>query len=239
MPSMSAGNRASMSLSIPMNFYSSTSLSSSTSNLNSDPNSTTPLSPRTLYAQTFDRPSSSRSLPSGRFARKNMKEMTGFGTTEEEFEALPIAVRRKVRRYIFLGWRRRSQEGYQEGGDSKKATAAECSDGWISRMESPITRCHSVVQVNSLETTPSSRQHLQRSASSYCDETAILVPDDRAVNCLPRQSGKLEFPTFPVGPSFPKLSTISVVSCLFLFKSIVRCSSRRPKNGRCGPHHLP
>ena len=25
-----------------------------------------------------------------------MKEMTGFGTTEEEFEALPIAVRRKV-----------------------------------------------------------------------------------------------------------------------------------------------
>jgi hypothetical protein len=101
-PSMSAGNRASMSLSIPMNFYSSTSLSSSTSNLNFDPNSTTPLSPRTLYAQTFDRPSSSRSLPSGRFARKNMKEMTGFGTTEEEFEALPIAVRRKVRQYVFL-----------------------------------------------------------------------------------------------------------------------------------------
>jgi len=98
-PSMSAGNRASMSLSIPMDFYSSTSLSSSTSNLNSDPNSTTPLSPRTLYAQTFDRPLSSRSLPSGRFARKNMKEMTGFGTTEEEFEALPIAVRRKVRQY--------------------------------------------------------------------------------------------------------------------------------------------
>lgn len=29
-----------------------------------------------------------------------MKEMTGFGTTEEEFEALPIAVRRKVRRDI-------------------------------------------------------------------------------------------------------------------------------------------
>jgi hypothetical protein len=176
-----------MSLSIPMNFYSSTSLSS-TSNLNFDPNSTTPLSPRTLYAQTFDRPLSSRSLPSGRFARKNMKEMTGFGTTEEEFEALPIAVRRKVRRYIFLGWRRGSQEVYQEGGDSKKAAAAECSDGWISRMESPITRCHSVVRVNSRETTPS-RQHLQRSASNYCNETAILVPDDRAVNCLPRQSG--------------------------------------------------
>ncbi len=55
-----------------------------------------PLSPRTLYAQCFDRPLSSRSLPSGRF-RKNMKDITGFGTTEEEFEALPIAVRRKVR----------------------------------------------------------------------------------------------------------------------------------------------
>jgi hypothetical protein len=30
--------------------------------------------------------------------------------------------------------------------------------------------------------------------------------------------------------------TMSVVSCLCLFKSIVRCSSRRLKNGRCGPH---
>ena len=56
-----------------------------------------PLSPRTLYAQSFDRPGSSQSLPSTRRFRKNMKEMTGFGTTEEEFEALPIAVRRKVR----------------------------------------------------------------------------------------------------------------------------------------------
>ncbi|KAG4425523.1 hypothetical protein IFR04_001442 [Cadophora malorum] len=54
-----------------------------------------PLSPRTLYAQSFDRPGSSQSLPSTRRFRKNMKEMTGFGTTEEEFEALPIAVRRK------------------------------------------------------------------------------------------------------------------------------------------------
>ena len=26
-----------------------------------------------------------------------MKDITGFGTTDEEFEALPIAVRRKVR----------------------------------------------------------------------------------------------------------------------------------------------
>lgn len=82
-------------------FYSSTTLSSSTSDLSNLININEPLSPRTLYAQSFDRPSSVRSLPSKRF-RKNMKEMTGFGTTEEEFEALPIAVRRKVRWDIFI-----------------------------------------------------------------------------------------------------------------------------------------
>lgn len=88
-------------------FYSSPTLSSSTSELHSS--SDTPLSPRALYAQsfdhnrtfTFDRPHSSQSLPSaGRF-RKNMKDITGFGTTDEEFEALPIAVRRKVRALLF------------------------------------------------------------------------------------------------------------------------------------------
>ncbi len=31
-----------------------------------------------------------------------MKEITGFATTEEEFEALPIAVRRKVRWAVFI-----------------------------------------------------------------------------------------------------------------------------------------
>ncbi len=77
-------------------FYSSATLSSSTSDLNSFNNTSEPLSPRLLYAQSFDRPSSARSLPSSKRFRKNMKEMTGFGTTEEEFEALPIAVRRKV-----------------------------------------------------------------------------------------------------------------------------------------------
>ena len=86
----------------PQPFYISPSLSSSTSDLN--PNSATLLSTRALYALsfdqnatfTFDRPHSSQSLPSaGRF-RKNMKDITGFGTTDEEFEALPIAVRRKV-----------------------------------------------------------------------------------------------------------------------------------------------
>ncbi|PMD41535.1 hypothetical protein L207DRAFT_426513 [Hyaloscypha variabilis F] len=76
-------------------FYSSTTLSSSTSDLNNFNNTSEPLSPRLLYAQSFDRPSSARSLPSSKRYRKNMKEMTGFGTTEEEFEALPIAVRRK------------------------------------------------------------------------------------------------------------------------------------------------
>lgn len=54
-----------------------------------------PLSTQALYAQSFDRPGSSQSL-SGRRMRKNMKEMTGCITTEEEFDALPIAVRRKV-----------------------------------------------------------------------------------------------------------------------------------------------
>jgi hypothetical protein len=83
-------------------FYSATTLSSSTSDLNNLINLNEPLSPRTLYAQSFDRPSSARSLPSSKRFRKNMKEMTGFGTTEEEFEALPIAVRRKVRGDIFI-----------------------------------------------------------------------------------------------------------------------------------------
>jgi hypothetical protein len=81
-------------------FYSSTTLSSSTSDLSNFNDLSEPLSPRILYAQSFDRPSSARSLPSSNRYRKNMKEMTGFGTTEEEFEALPIAVRRKVRRDI-------------------------------------------------------------------------------------------------------------------------------------------
>jgi hypothetical protein len=81
-------------------FYSSTTLSSSTSDLSNFNDLSEPLSPRTLYAQSFHRPSSARSLPSSNRYRKNMKEMTGFGTTEEEFEALPIAVRRKVRRDI-------------------------------------------------------------------------------------------------------------------------------------------
>lgn len=73
----------------------STILSSSTSDLDDSENSAA-CSPRTLYARSFDRPASARSLPSGKF-RKNMKEMTGFGTTEEDFEALPIAIQRKVR----------------------------------------------------------------------------------------------------------------------------------------------
>jgi hypothetical protein len=78
--------------SMDLPFYSSTTLSSSTSDLNS----AAAFSPRTLYAQSFDRPNSSKSLPSGQF-KKNMKQMTGFTTTEDEFDALPIAVRRKVR----------------------------------------------------------------------------------------------------------------------------------------------
>ncbi|KAF8864347.1 hypothetical protein BDZ45DRAFT_35037 [Acephala macrosclerotiorum] len=85
-------------------FYSSTSLSCSTTQLSTilpssttdldDTENTAALSPRTLYALSFDRPASARSLPSGKF-KKNMKEMTGFGTTEEDFDALPTAIQRK------------------------------------------------------------------------------------------------------------------------------------------------
>lgn len=84
--------------------YTSSATSSSKTELNTNlelefelESSESPVSPRALYAQSFDRPGSSQSLPNTRRFRKNMKEMTGFGTTEEEFEALPIAVRRKVR----------------------------------------------------------------------------------------------------------------------------------------------
>lgn len=68
-------------------FYSAAPLCSSTSDL-----FPSVLEPLTLG----ERPHSAHSLPTPRY-RKNVKEMTGFLTTEEEFEALPIAVRRKVR----------------------------------------------------------------------------------------------------------------------------------------------
>ena len=74
-------------------FYSSITLSTSTLDLNS----TAAFSPRTLYAQSFDHPYSSPNLPSSSYARKNVKTMTGYTTTEDEFNALPMAVRRKVR----------------------------------------------------------------------------------------------------------------------------------------------
>lgn len=70
----------------PSIFYSS-HLSKSTSDLHSA------LFPPRPY-------SGSQSLPpvqAVRRYRKNLHEMTGFMTTEDEFEALPIAVRRKVR----------------------------------------------------------------------------------------------------------------------------------------------
>ncbi|CAG8977060.1 hypothetical protein HYALB_00005768 [Hymenoscyphus albidus] len=41
-----------------------------------------------------NRPYSSATVPSNKL-RKNMKDLTGFHTTEDEFEALPLAVRRK------------------------------------------------------------------------------------------------------------------------------------------------
>ncbi|EHL02395.1 hypothetical protein M7I_1468 [Glarea lozoyensis 74030] len=57
------------------------------------------LLPTALEPQPFERPLSSGSLPATprfRRNRKNMKDFTGFDTTEDEFEALPLAVRRKV-----------------------------------------------------------------------------------------------------------------------------------------------
>ncbi|KAG9238284.1 hypothetical protein BJ875DRAFT_437643 [Amylocarpus encephaloides] len=53
------------------------------------------LPPTTLQAHTLGRPSSSLSLPPTARSRKNMKDFTGFDTTEDEFERLPLAVRRK------------------------------------------------------------------------------------------------------------------------------------------------
>ncbi len=54
-------------------------------------------SPRTLYAQYFDRPETANTMPPGTYRKKNMAEFAGLGlTTEEEFDALPLAVRRKV-----------------------------------------------------------------------------------------------------------------------------------------------
>jgi hypothetical protein len=79
-------------------FSSSTTLSSSTSapQISQTDKSHALLSPRTLYAQSFHRPSSSQGITAGRY-RKDMREMTGYGPTEDEYDALPIAVRRKVR----------------------------------------------------------------------------------------------------------------------------------------------
>src|SRR5580700_9634628 len=54
-----------------------------------------PLSPRSMYAETFRRPYSSgqhRIQP----RHKNIRDMIGM-TVEDEFDTLPIAVRRKVR----------------------------------------------------------------------------------------------------------------------------------------------
>ena len=73
------------------------SATSSTSDLHS-----AYLTPTILEAQTIGRPSSSPSLPPTKIkTRKNMKDFTGFDTTEDEFENLPLAVRRKVCRAVY------------------------------------------------------------------------------------------------------------------------------------------
>ena len=58
-----------------------------------------PLPDRGVHS--FDRPDSSRSLPMAGRYQKKFKQMAGMGMTGEEFDALPVAVRRKVRSDTF------------------------------------------------------------------------------------------------------------------------------------------
>ncbi|KAG9240970.1 hypothetical protein BJ878DRAFT_523085 [Calycina marina] len=81
--------------------YSSTTLATTASISDDLSSPRTPHTPRTLYAQTFDnsnRLRTSRSLTPQRRPtyRKDISTlMTGFTTTDEEFDALPIVMRRK------------------------------------------------------------------------------------------------------------------------------------------------
>lgn len=149
-------------------FYSKTAFSCSTGHLSTIPSTSDiddsehseDLSPRTLYAHSFDRPGSARSLPSGKF-RKNMKEMTGFGTTEEDFDALPIAIQRKVR--LFPNIVKASAEGFPAarflsknlvGGVSHDAYAMSCSKAW----ELPVCTCEDCQSGRTSCVCPCSRQ---------------------------------------------------------------------------------
>src|SRR5687768_16968879 len=82
--------------------YSTSTPLTSTPSTTSDDDLNNSLSPRTLYAQTFERPDSSRSFPPRSQPaprpsyRKDMSTFRGFQTTEEEFDALPLVMQRKV-----------------------------------------------------------------------------------------------------------------------------------------------
>ncbi|KAL3417686.1 mucin [Phlyctema vagabunda] len=88
----------SSNLQIPLSSPSVYSSSLSTTYSNSTSDLSSAYSPRALYADTFTgRPHSSGSTPiepTPKF-RKSMKDITGYATTEDEFEQLPLAVRRK------------------------------------------------------------------------------------------------------------------------------------------------
>lgn len=89
-----------IALQIPQDyFYSVASMSSSTTELSSPA-----LSSRALYAETFERPDTARSLPTGT-KRKDMEELLGqkreFITNENDFNALPASVRKKVRTTLY------------------------------------------------------------------------------------------------------------------------------------------
>jgi hypothetical protein len=53
--------------------------------------------PPSRGVQSFDRPASARSMPIAGRHQKKLHQMTGLDMTGEEFDALPAAVRRKVR----------------------------------------------------------------------------------------------------------------------------------------------
>lgn len=73
-------------------------MSSSTAELSSPA-----LSSRALYAETFERPNTAKSLPA-RNQHKDMEEVMGQKreviNNESDFNSLPVSVRKKVRAYL-------------------------------------------------------------------------------------------------------------------------------------------
>ena len=101
MASPNPTHASNIALQIPQDyFYSVASMSSSSTALSSPA-----LSSRVLYAQTFERPDTARSLPA-RNKHKNMEELLGQKTevinNESDFNSLPVSVRKKVCAVFFI-----------------------------------------------------------------------------------------------------------------------------------------